>query len=189
MKAPLLFCRRLHTPEVTEEIEPQRKLSDAEDSTQMLWFPLACENNSMGWQPRNAQMICSKHVAPKHGLYSWTHLPFPLPGTFQKLPGANQPTVHHADWYKPVLLLFLHVGALPTLSLCFFHSEHLGQGNFLHVWEVPRSCAPSTNKWLRKSKSWGEFEILSYFPLWVVSFSTCLFSSKTVQASILDGKG
>lgn len=36
MKAALLLLRRLCTPEVTEERGTQRKLSDAEDSTQTL---------------------------------------------------------------------------------------------------------------------------------------------------------
>jgi len=39
MKAALLLLGKLRTPEVAEETGPQRKLSDAEDSAQMLSLP------------------------------------------------------------------------------------------------------------------------------------------------------
>lgn len=48
----------------TEEAEPQRKFSDAENSTQTCWFTFAYENSNMGWRLRNAEMICSKEMDP-----------------------------------------------------------------------------------------------------------------------------
>lgn len=133
MKAALLLLRRLHTPQVTEETGPQRTLPD--DSALTLWFNLAREDNSMGWRPRNAQMMCPKHVAPKHGLYSWTHLPFPPAGTFKKIAWCE--AAHSASrWLvqtSPFVASLHHSSAY--LSHPAFSLPTPWTKNFLLVWK------------------------------------------------------
>lgn len=129
---------------------PQRILSDAEDSSQTLWFTSAYENNSMGRRLRDTEMMRSKAVPPKHGLYSWTHLQFSLSGTSKTLPGVKQPTLHHTDWHKPVLLCSpCCSSACPLTVSLTLHT--LDYATFC-ISDKCHTCIPSTEEWLWKSK-------------------------------------